>query len=56
MADLQIDSTDKSKEKKLVKFDNLFDVLFNDAGRVKENQTKKLVFTGEKLDFLDVQG
>lgn len=39
-----------------MKFDNLYDVLFTDQGKQKENLTKKLVFTGERLDFLDQYG
>lgn len=41
---------------KHVKFDNLFDVLFNDAARPKENLTKKLIFNGERLDFMETSG
>lgn len=41
---------------KQVKFDNLFDIVFNIAGHPKESQTKKLVIGGDRLDFLETQG
>ena len=31
-------------------------MLFNHAGQPKENSTKKVVFTGDSLDFLDNNG
>jgi len=45
-----------SKSQRQVKFDNMFDILFNDAGKPKENLSKKLVFTSDKLDFLENGG
>jgi hypothetical protein len=58
ISSMQIDTTgDKNKSQlKQVKFDNLYDVLFNDAGMPKENLSKTLLFTGDKLDFLESQG
>jgi hypothetical protein len=39
-----------------VKFDNLYDLLFNNAGEVKNTANKKLIINGEKLDFLESAG
>lgn len=39
-----------------MKPDNLYDMLFNNAGQPKENTAKKVVFTGDSLDFLDNNG
>lgn len=45
-----------NNDNRIVKFDNLYDVLFNEAGKPKQNTTRKVLFTGEKLDFIDSQG
>jgi hypothetical protein len=39
-----------------VKFDNLYDLLFNSAGEPKNMENKKLVINGERLDFLESAG
>jgi hypothetical protein len=41
--------------KKEAKFDNLYDLLFNGSGQTKSQSslTKKVVISGERLDFLD---
>lgn len=53
LSDMQIDNGKADGNQKQVKFDNLYDLLFNDAGKPKENLTKKLVFNQERLDFLE---
>jgi hypothetical protein len=52
---MQIDSGDNSKTKQ-VKFDNLYDILFTSAGKKKENLSKKLKITNDRLDFLENLG
>jgi hypothetical protein len=44
-----------SFNKKEAKFDNLYDLLFNGSGQTKSQAslTKKVVISGERLDFLD---
>ena len=44
---------DKNNNQKQVKFDNLYDILFNEAGNPKHNTTKKAVLGADKLDFLE---
>jgi hypothetical protein len=39
-----------------VKFDNLYDLLFNDANLPKANASKKLTINGDRLDFLESLG
>lgn len=39
-----------------IKPDNLYDILFNNEGNPKDNSSKKMVISGEKLDFLENQG
>jgi hypothetical protein len=41
--------------KREVKFDNLYDIMFNGSGQPKSEQsfTKKVVISGDRLDFLD---
>lgn len=53
---MQIDTGSGSTvNKREAKFDNLFEVLFNGAGQSKSQAslTKKVVISGERLDFLD---
>lgn len=47
---MQVDSETSLKQ---VKFDNLFDVLFTGSGKQKENTSKKLRITDDRLDFLE---
>ena len=54
LAQLQIDTSTEQKQK-LVKFDNLYDVLFTSSGHPKQNLTKKLIIRGEFMDFLEHQ-
>ena len=46
--------TDDSKQK--IKFDNLYDLLFDQSGKQKQQADKRLEFTGGNLDFLDSEG
>ncbi len=53
---MQIDTgSGSTANKHEVKFDNLYDVLFNGAGQTKAEDTlnKKVVISGDRLDFLD---
>jgi hypothetical protein len=55
MSDMQID-TAEDKNLKHVKPDNLYDMLFTNEGQPKENAAKKVVFSGDSLDFLENDG
>ena len=48
--------TSAQAQKKQLKFDNLYDILFNNAGQTKENVNQKLSITGDRLDFLETHG
>lgn len=53
---MQIDTgSGNTTNKKEAKFDNLYELLFNGAGQTKSQAslTKKVVISGERLDFLD---
>jgi hypothetical protein len=53
---MQIDAGAGSEaNKKEVRFDSLYDVLFNDQGQPKTEAalTKKVVISGDKINFLD---
>ena len=53
---MQIDTgSGSTANKHEVKFDNLYDVLFNGAGQIKSESslTKKVVISGDRLDFLE---
>jgi hypothetical protein len=53
---MQIDTgSGSTANKQEVKFDNLYDVLFNGAGQIKSESslTKKVVISGDRLDFLE---
>lgn len=39
--------------KREVKFDNLYDVIFDSVGNAKPTLHKKLIITGDRLDFLE---
>ena len=39
-----------------IKPDNLYDMLFNSAGQLKSNTSKKLVLSGETFDLLENKG
>lgn len=53
MGSMKIDSLTSVKR---VKPDNLYDMLFDHTGKPKQNSNKKLVFDGDRLDFLDNEG
>ena len=53
---MQIDAGAGSEvNKREVKFDNLYDVLFDSLGNAKAQSSlhKKLIISGERLDFLE---
>jgi hypothetical protein len=50
MADIKMEGT------KEVKFENLYDLIFNGTAEPKGNQSKKLLINGEHVDFLDQDG
>ncbi|CDW82493.1 signal recognition particle 68 kda protein [Stylonychia lemnae] len=56
ISEMQIDSAIGESKSKQVKFDNLYDILFTSNGKKKENLTKKLKITNDRLDFLESQG
>lgn len=39
-----------------IKPDNLYDMLFNSAGQLKTNTSKKLILSGESFDILENKG
>ena len=39
-----------------MKPDNLYDMLFNSAGKLKSSTNKKLVLSGETFDILEGKG
>lgn len=43
----------KMEGAKTVKFENLYDLMFNGIAEPKSNQTKKLLINGSRLDFLE---
>jgi len=53
---MEIDTTGEGAKAKQVKFDNLYDLLFDQSGYPKEGTNKKLNINGDKLDFLENQG
>ena len=53
---MQIDTgSGSTTNKKEAKFDNLYELMFNEAGQTKSQTslTKKVVISGDRLDFLD---
>ena len=55
---MQIDTGAGSQvNKREVKFDNLYDLLFDGSGNPKQESSlnKKVVISGDKLDFLESQ-
>jgi hypothetical protein len=46
----------KMEGAKAVKFENLYDLMFNGTAEAKSNQTKKLLINGDHLDFLEQEG
>src|SRR5688572_16651026 len=52
---MDIDTKGDDNKSKHVKFDNLYDLLFNNSGQAKHNVDKKLVISGDRLDFLETQ-
>lgn len=45
----------EDKNTKEVKFDNLYDLLFDNNGDLKSRETQ-IQFTGDRLDFLEQSG
>ena len=54
--DIDTKEGNSSAKTKHIKFDNLYDLLFTSTGQQKESLNKKLLITGDKLDFLEQQG
>lgn len=53
---MAIDTAGQAETMKQVRFDNLYDVLFNNAGQPKESGSKRLIIKGASLDFLESHG